>query len=166
MNNWLKFGIAALLLVSLIGSAIAFESFGNEKVKAALESGDYAAWKQAMTDDFTEERFDQMRERQNDMVQNKIKMEEKKAEIDAAMDKGYDTWLAAIGNDPREAKLKEKITAENFDKFVAMHKAIESGDHDAAKQLAEELGIERLGGRDPRGPEGRNRNCQAIATEA
>ena len=39
----------------------------------------------------------------------------------------------------------EKITADNFNKFVEMRKLIESGDRDGARAIADELGLEGQG---------------------
>ena len=137
MKKVAKFGILALLLVSLVAGAYAFGQ-GNEVAKEALEAGDYSAWKNAMTEGLTEERFNQMRERHQ-------QMSEKRAEMEEAMQDGYDAWVEAIGDSPKAAKLTEVITEENFDTFVEIHEAKQNGDHETAKALAEELGLEKEG---------------------
>ena len=57
MRKAAKFGILALLLVTLVTGAFAFSGrgFGNEAAKEALEAVDYATWKEAMTAGLTEE---------------------------------------------------------------------------------------------------------------
>ncbi len=144
MKKVAKFGIIAVLLVGLVASSFAFGR-GNEAAREALEAGDYAAWKNAMIAELTEERFNQMRERYNQMAEKRVAMQEKRAEIEAAMEQGYDAWKEAVADSPREAKLTEVITKENFDTFVEMHEAMQNGDYETAKALAEELEVEGLG---------------------
>ena len=62
-----KSGILVLASVLVVG-LLAFGAFampfgkGNSAVKDALESGDFSSWKEAMTSELTEERFEEMRE--------------------------------------------------------------------------------------------------------
>ena len=131
MKKITKLGILTLFLVTLVSSVFAFPGgFGNEDVQAALESGDYDAWKEAMAAGLTEERFNKSLERY-----------EKRSEIKAAMEEGYDAWAEVISGHPRGDKLLEVINEENFDRFVEMHDAIEAGDHETAKEIAKELGL-------------------------
>ena len=62
MKKIAKFGIVALLLVSLVAGAFAFSSkgFGNEAAREALEAGDYNAWKEAVSSQLTEENFNKI----------------------------------------------------------------------------------------------------------
>jgi len=136
MGKVAKFGILALLLV--VGSAIAFGGFGSQAARDAMESGNYAAWKEAMTSALTEKRFNQMRERHS-------QMQEKRAEIETAMQQGYQAWKEVAEKSPRGERLADVITEENFDRFVEMHNLMKSGEHDAAKEIAKELGIEGAG---------------------
>ncbi len=152
MKKVAKFGIVALLLVGLVGSAFAFGGigFGNEAAKEALETGDYNAWKEAMSAELTEERFDKMVERHQ-------KMTEKRAEMEEAIEQGYDAWKEFVEDKPHGEKLLEAINEDNFDRFVEMHEAKQNGDHETAKEIAEELGLKGPGkgfgrGRRGKGP--------------
>ena len=97
MKKATKFGIVALLLVGLVGSAIAFP-FGGRR--AGFESEDFEVMKE--------------------------KMEAKRDEVKAAIEANdYNAWLSAIEDHPRAEKLTEVINEDNFDKFVEMHNHME-----------------------------------------
>lgn len=148
MKKVTKFGIVALLLVSLVASAFAFsgKGFGNEVAREALEAGDYATWKEAMTAGLTEDRFNQLRERHTQMAEKRVAMQETREKVQQALEAGdYNAWKEAIGDSPRGAKSTEVITEDNFETFVEMHNAMQSGDFETAKQLAEELGLKGFG---------------------
>ncbi|MBL7054347.1 hypothetical protein ISS05_01160 [Candidatus Woesearchaeota archaeon] len=165
MKKVAKFGILALLLVSLVASAFAFSGrgFGNEAARDALESGDYVTWKNAMIAELTQENFNQMAERHSQMgekravmmesreqryegmAEKRAAMQEKKTEIESAMQEGYEAWVEAVGDSPRAEKLLEVINSDNFDIFVDMHEAKQNKDFETAKELAEELGLKNPG---------------------
>jgi len=150
MKNITKFGIVALLLVSLAGSVFAFSGrgFGNEETRKALEAGDYGTWKEAMTSQLSEERFNQMKENHNQMAEKKAGMQEQREAVEAAIEaEDYDAWVLAVENCPRENRFAETVTEENFETFVAMHKAMQDKDFETVKVLAEELGLEDNMGR-------------------
>lgn len=137
MKKIAKFGIVGLLLVGLVASAIAHPGlFRNEAVKEALEANDYDAWKEAISSELTEERFNKMHDRYT-------KMQERRAEIDAAIEEGYDAWYELVSETPRGEYLTQTITEENWETFVAMHEARQDGDFETAKALADELGLEK-----------------------
>ena len=58
-----------------------------------------------------------------------------------AMEQGYDAWKQAVSDSPRGERIAELITEENFNTFVAMYNARQSGDFETAHELAEELGL-------------------------
>jgi len=128
-----KIGILALILVVLVGSAFAF--FGrNEAAREAMEAGNYQGWKNAITAELTEERFNQMRNRHQEMLEHR-------EAVEAAIEAGdYNAWKQAMEDDPR-GRIADVITEENFDTFVQMHNARMEGDHETANALAEELGL-------------------------
>ena len=138
MKKVTKFGIVALLLVSLVASAFAFTGRGNEAARQALEAGDYTAWKAAKTAELNEENFNKLRERHSQMA-------EKRAEMTQAMEQGYEAWKEVISEKPRGEHLLEVISEDNFGTFVDMHEAKQNGDYETAKPLAEELGLKGFG---------------------
>jgi hypothetical protein len=67
---------------------------------------------------------------------------ERHAEIQAALDASdYNAWVAAMTADGKHPKVVDKITEENFAKFVAARNAALSGDTQTANQLRQELGL-------------------------
>lgn len=143
MKKVAKFGIVALLLVSLVGSAFAFgnRGFGNEAARDALEAGDYTAWKNAMSEGLTEEKFNQMRERHGQITEKRAEMQEKNTERQAKMDEACETGIIP---EDLEGPMAEKLT-ENFDAICQLHAARKDGmNPNDLKELAEELGLEKL----------------------
>ena len=138
MKKVATFGILALLLIGLVGSAFAFGGFDNKAAREALQAGDYATWKEAMAAELTEDRFNQMVGRHN-------QMSEKRAVMEQAMEQGYESWKQAVADSPKGNHITEVITEDNFDTFVEMHEARQSGDIETAQALAEELGLQGFG---------------------
>ncbi|GEM_PF-5211628 len=104
----------------------------HEKMKSAIESGDYEAFKSALLDLQqlnipTEEKFSEMHEK----ALKRLALKE------AIENKDYDAFVKASEGMP----CAEKITEENFSKVVEMQNAVESGDMELAKKIADELGI-------------------------
>jgi len=74
--------------------------------------------------------------------------QEVRTALDAAIESGdYEAFKSVHEKNGMKGRILEKITAENFAKFGEMHKAIRSGDREAARKIAEELGFNRFGGR-------------------
>ena len=109
----------------------------REKMKEAVENNDYNAWKNIMTERINEEHFSEMVE----MHKNKGEMMEKKEQAREAVKNGdYNAWLEIVGED---SKMAEKINADNFSKLTEMHNLRQEGKHDEAKEIREELGLEK-----------------------
>lgn len=111
----------------------------KQAVEAALKSNDYAAFKEAISDErpqgapeITQDRFDSMVKHYNDRQAR-----------DTALANGYDAWLTYENARP---KITDIVTRDNFEKFVAMHKAMERGDISTARSIATELGLPAEGG--------------------
>ncbi|MFH1915706.1 MAG: hypothetical protein ABIJ21_00430 [Nanoarchaeota archaeon] len=148
MNKIPIVGIGALLAFGLIAAGVfAFGGFGHGQdpaVKAAIEAGDYNAYVSAQEATFkkrmpTEDQFNQMKDKYHAMQESQDK-------IQATMDAGdYTAWKEAMANTPRASRMAEVITADNFVTFVEMHKAMESGDVETARTLADELGLGGFG---------------------
>ncbi|HPW44614.1 MAG TPA: hypothetical protein PLX67_02800 [bacterium] len=59
--------------------------------------------------------------------------------VEEALTKGdYQAWQEAVGDSP----LVEKITEDNFGRFVQAHQLRQSGQFDEARQIEESLGID------------------------
>jgi len=115
MKNKTIFGLFALaMLVVSIGAVSAFGWGNNEQVKQALDSKDFGAWKQAMSEQLTEENFNRMAERHGKMAQKIADREQVRAALEAG---DYEAWKAAVENMPR----KQEVSEEDFDVMVQMY---------------------------------------------
>jgi hypothetical protein len=119
----------------------------HEKIDAAIASGDYETWKSLVSQlpqgskmPVTEEAFAKAVE----MYKNRISMEETQQKIKEAIENNdYEAWKALVGELPNSADLLEKITADNFAKFVEAHNLMEEAHvkMEEAKAIMEELGL-------------------------
>jgi hypothetical protein len=78
----------------------------------------------------------------------------KQAEMTALDNSDYSAWKTAVTNSPRGAELLKAIDTEaKFQRFVAMHTAMKSGDKTTADSIRTELGLPTPpeGGHGPRG---------------
>jgi len=75
------------------------------------------------------------------------KMEEMKQhreEVRAAVESGdYNAWYALMSEHERASDILEKINADNFYLLEEMHQAMQDGNHEEAKAIADELGLKR-----------------------
>ena len=128
-------GIASLLITAMVATgAFAFGGLGNNAARDAIESGDYSLWKEAHTNELTEERFEEARERHQQMEQRRVEMDE-------AIEEGYSAWKEYMEENSKGKRILEVINEDNFDEFVEMHELRIEGDFESAKEIAEELGL-------------------------
>ena len=144
------FGILAVAIIGLLAlglvSAYRGMGFGNqenmEEVQAALEDGDYEAWKEAHQNMLTEQRFEQEKE----MYQNREQMRLNQKAVHQALEDGdYGAWQEAVANCERARLNAEDVSEEDFQIMVQMHQARQNRDFETAQELAEQLGFEGLG---------------------
>ncbi len=160
-----KIGMLALLMIGLVMTTGLVAAWGgwqkdNDAVKDAIDSNDFKAWKTAMIEDLTEERFNQIIERHENMPENMqrcmgkgmergtgdMKAGGMKAnpEVQEALESGdFDAWVSAHTDMDRQPPFE--MTEENFNLIKEIHEARESGDRDRMDKIKEELGIERKG---------------------
>ena len=122
-------GLLAVLLIGLVATS-AFAFMGNEGIRNAFKSGDYNAYKQAHQNGLLSE--EEFNARIQEREERRAAHEEKRAEMDAAIEQGYEAWKEAAEDCP----LTDKITEENWDKFVELHQAKEK-----VRELSQELGF-------------------------
>lgn len=107
--------------------------------------------------DLTEE---ERAERQEMREEHKVQKEAHRAEMESLLEVGdYNAWKEAVeahqaereanrpcGDDcPEMPNVLDKITEDNFAKFVEMHNLMKNGDKEGAKAIADELGLEKFG---------------------
>lgn len=136
-------GLAAGMGVSAYGGLMELrggpiDSEEREAVATALESGDFETWKEAVeahcTNDITEERFAEMRERHTKNAERHDAIEE------AIEANDFKAW-SKLSSEFDRGRAFQVITEETFPTFVKMHNAMEAGDYEEADALREELGL-------------------------
>ncbi|MCK5698594.1 MAG: hypothetical protein KAH93_02015 [Candidatus Aenigmarchaeota archaeon] len=145
-------GVAALLLLGLIAAdAFAFGGHlrGDSAAGDALEAGDYDAYLAALDEGFqtrkgqqmTEEKFGEMAGRYQEMAEKRAVIEERREQLHAAMDEGYESWRVLVDSMDPQPRFADGITEENFEQFVELRDTMEH-----AQELRDELGFgERMG---------------------
>jgi hypothetical protein len=126
--------LVALFLVGIVtAGAVSAFGFGgkrgyNEDVHEAIENEDYGAWKEAITEELTEERFQLQLERHQ---MHKERLEELGIDYDefheaqeakrAAIESGdYDAYMDAVNGLDLP---KGSLTEDEFNTLVEMHEA-------------------------------------------
>lgn len=131
-NNLMITGVASLVaLVAVAG--VAMSTFASESETNDNNYGFRAnkPMHRYMSDEDKAEREAKIEER-------KAEMEAKHEAVVAALEAGdYNAWVEAVGED---SPILEKITVDNFSRFVEVHNL-----RAEAKTIMEELGIEKEG---------------------
>ena len=146
------FGLVALFLVGLLAISAFAMPFGNRgkqgmfgkdsSLKDALEQGDYDVYLDAFEESdlpflknkLSEEQFDERVKTHANNSKMKESIE------DAIGSEDYDTWKTLVDSLEQKPPCAAKITEDNFDTFVELHKAKKK-----VKELSEELGLEKQG---------------------
>lgn len=138
-------GVLALILIVIsIGGVSAFKGnfFGidpenNEDITNAIKAKNFNAWKAAMSDRLTEDRFNTLVERYEAMSER----QEQRQNIIEAIEAGdYETFQTAAENSP----VLNCIQNENdFEMLVQLHQAKQDRDYEKMRELSEQLGLAR-----------------------
>tara|TARA_Y100000310_G_C20699139_1_gene828042 strand:- start:5816 stop:6571 length:756 start_codon:yes stop_codon:yes gene_type:complete len=107
-----------------------FKEFHDAKESGDMETAEIIA-EEIGLQDFHEEREEAKQE----------KIETREAAHEALDNSDYDAWLDAISGTPAEEVLGDIIDEENFVDFVEVHELHQSGDHKAAVEAAQDLGL-------------------------
>jgi len=131
----------------------------NNALFSALQAGDYNAYMAAlnasdrhfMMQNLTEAQFNERATQFKELESERNVTMQYQTEIqDAIQAKDYTAWYTAETGLEKEFSITSRVTADNFDTYVAMHEAIDSGNYTQAKALAQEIGIsEGIGGYGP-----------------
>ncbi len=143
-------GILATLAVSSIGAAGVFASDGSDDdhnfvdltaLQDALDVNDYDAFVTAL-DEIDERAADHMTQEIFDKV---LENYETREAVNDAIETGeYSDWVAAVSEMPGGETLIEVITEDEWISFQEFHDARESGDHETAKTIAAEIGLDEV----------------------
>jgi hypothetical protein len=141
------------------GSNINRYEYKNTALTAALQAGDYDAYIAALNEsdrpfmmqNLTEEQFNERIAQFKELETERNVTMQYQTEIQGAIQANdYNAWYTAETGLEKELSITSKVTADNFDIYVAMHEAIDSGNYTQARELAQEIGIsEGIGGLGP-----------------
>lgn len=142
MKKGIIVGLVAVLTLGLITAGVSAFSIkedfnGNTDIFQALKDGDYEAFMDAMDEDTFNE-FRQIEKRHH-----KPRHRMPKDVLEALDAEDYDSFVEAVESLEHVPKCLEIVTEETFDTFVDMHQAIQDKDFETAKELADELGLEK-----------------------
>ncbi len=132
----------AAALVAVIGiSGLAFSSFAADSdtaVNTANRGRGLMGQANLMGIELTDEQKAQLEAKRTEM---ETEREARRTEMEAAMDKGYEAWVAQIKEEfGDEAPVLDTINASNFDRYKEGHNLMEQG-----RAIMEELGVEGNG---------------------
>jgi len=163
--NIKKLGMGSLMLMmvlsmSAVGFAFPLEEFKEDfkehrsTVRESLSTGDYSLWQTTWNKfadlakriaGISEERFDELAAKvQEKQAEREVKHEAVETALEA---EDYEAFVDAVEGSERGSHLLESVNEGNFDTFLELREAREAGDHETAKVLAAELGLERPDGR-------------------
>ena len=114
-------GLLALMVMGLVSAGVvsAFGGFRqglqDEDTQTAIANDDYEAWREAVIETLTEERFDELVERHNEMAEHEAKMD---AVLEALENDDYEAYLEAIEEMDSNRPV---IDEEGFEELVAIH---------------------------------------------
>ena len=140
------FGVLTLMIIMVsLGPASAFggnffgmDSGSKEDIVNAIEAKDYNAWKAAMSDQLTEENFNECVERYEARSGMREHREDKIQAIEAG---DYEAFKIAVKNWPMFLNIQNE---DDFKLLVELHQAKLDGDYETVVELREQLGL--LGG--------------------
>jgi len=154
------FSVLALMIIfAALGTASAYRgnlsgmnSESRENIVNAIETNNYQAWNEAMSNRLTEENFNKCVERHEARSEMREHREYKRQAIEAG---DYGAFLVAAENWPKLPNIQDE---GDFKLLVEIHKAKLDGDYDTVNELREQLGLPgRFGEHKMSGQSGRGR---------
>ncbi|MCD4766135.1 MAG: hypothetical protein K8R34_06465 [Methanosarcinales archaeon] len=151
--------LALMIILAALGTASAYRgnlsgmnSESRENIVNAIETNNYQAWNEAMSNRLTEENFNKCVERHEARSEMREHREYKRQAIEAG---DYGAFLVAAENWPKLPNIQDE---GDFKLLVELHKAKLDGDYDTVNELREQLGLPgRFGEHKMSGQSGRGR---------
>ncbi|MCD4810553.1 MAG: hypothetical protein K8R17_11740 [Methanosarcinales archaeon] len=151
--------LALMIILAALGTASAYRgnlsgmnSESKEDIVNAIETNNYQAWNEAMSNRLTEENFNKCVERHEARSEMREHREYKRQAIEAG---DYGAFLVAAENWPKLPNIQDE---GDFKLLVELHKAKLDGDYDTVNELREQLGLPgRFGEHKMSGQSGRGR---------
>ncbi|MBC2697235.1 MAG: hypothetical protein HF976_14355 [ANME-2 cluster archaeon] len=154
------FGVLALMIIlAALGTASAYrgnvfgmDSESREDIVNAIETNNYQAWKEVMSNQLTEENFNDCVERHEARSEMREHREDKRQAIEAG---DYKAFKVAAENLPVLSNIQNE---DDFEMLVQLHQAKLDGDYETVAELREQLGLPgRFGEHKMSGQSGRGR---------
>lgn len=137
--------LALVILVASLGVAQAFggnflgNSESRDKIVNAIKAKDYNAWKEAMSAQLTEENFNKLVERYENVSERQAQREA----MEKAVQQGdYEAWKKAAENSPIISKIQNE---EDFKTLVQLYQAKQEGNYTKVRELSKQLGLHGFG---------------------
>ena len=113
----------------------------NDEIKAAIDAGDYetfielaSEYNENIEKFMTEEKFTQL------LTQKAIHDDIQ----EAVLNQDYNAWVEAMSQLPNGEAITELIEESDFTYLVEMHELRQAGEHEEAREIAEDLGLTEL----------------------
>jgi hypothetical protein len=141
------FGLIGLMLVGIVAAAAGTSAFGmgfwqstddKQAIQTAIANNDYATWKDLMEQQLTQDNFNQLVQRHQQMSDRQQTQMDIRNAIETS---DYEAYVAAV----EKIATTEPISEVDFNKLVEIYNAQKSGDYATAKQLRQELGVNITG---------------------
>ncbi|MBC2746780.1 MAG: hypothetical protein HF975_07195 [ANME-2 cluster archaeon] len=154
------FGVLALMIIlAALGTASAYrgnvfgmDSESREDIVNAIETNNYQAWKEVMSNQLTEENFNDCVEGHEARSEMREHREDKRQAIEAG---DYKAFKVAAENLPVLSNIQNE---DDFEMLVQLHQAKLDGDYETVAELREQLGLPgRFGEHKMSGQSGRGR---------
>lgn len=137
--------LALMIILAALGTASAFrgnlfgmDSESSEDIVNAIEANNYQAWKEVMSNQLTEENFNDCVERHEARSEMREHREDKRQAIETG---DYKAFKVAAENWPVLSNIQNE---DDFLILVQLHQAKLDGDYETVAELREQLGL--LGG--------------------
>ena len=136
MNKAILAALSLMLVGLVAASATAWGGmWQNEEARAAVEADDYDAFLDAVRAENENRMAHMTEEKFQHMVENNQRHRDV---LEALENEDFSAWKQAVESMPKST---DYITEDNFSRYVEMHKMMMEGDADAAREIADELGI-------------------------
>jgi hypothetical protein len=138
--------VMAVFLVGILAVSASVSAFGfgnnvedRDLMDNALESGDYDAWNQLMSERINEDHFNEMVERHENRGQHRQDREEMRSAIETG---NYDEYVTTIDNMEDLPDDFVVLDENDFNTLVQIHQYRQNGDYELAEELIENADFE------------------------
>jgi hypothetical protein len=142
----MKSFLIMLALIMLVASLVVVQAFGGkffgmdsesrDAIVNAIKAKDYNAWKEAMSAELTEEKFNKLVERQITMSERQVQREAMEKVIQEG---DYEAWKKTAENSSMNSSMI--LDEDHFKILVQLNQAKQDGNYTKVRELSEQLGL-------------------------